>query len=180
MSLWRAGQVGRIQGLLEAQAHANPNLENLSLHAGEDAGAKCNIDAPGHHHAAQMTAHQRIVSAPLFFPRREVHMVSVWLSLNRVTSRNAETLPDIQVLESDKQVWRHPRMIQHSPVHQRFTDVVHRRALRGAIHEGVLLPLIGFEAALTAMHASTVAIKTSRIVVEPTSITLRSGWFVNI
>ena len=107
-------------------------------------------------------------------------MVSVWLSLNRVTSRNAETLPDIQVLESDKQVWRHPRMIQHSPVHQRFTDVVHRRALRGAIHEGVLLPLIGFEAALTAMHASTVAIKTSRIVVEPTSITLRSGWFVNI
>ena len=79
---------------LEAQAHANTNLENLSLHAGEDAGAKCNIDAPGHHHAAQMTAHQRIVSAPLFFPRREVHMVSVWLSRHRFTSRKVATLPE--------------------------------------------------------------------------------------
>ena len=116
MSLWRAGQVGRIQGLLEAQAHAQPDLKNLSLHADEDAGAKHNIDAPGHHHAGQMTAHQRIVSAPLFFPRREVHMVSVWLSRSwlsrhRFTSRHAATLPNIQVLESEKQVWRHPRMI---------------------------------------------------------------------
>ena len=42
-------QVGRIQGLLEAQAHANPDLKKLSLHAGEDAGSKRNIDAPQRH-----------------------------------------------------------------------------------------------------------------------------------
>ena len=66
----------------------------MSLHADEDAGAKHKIDAPAEHRVGEMTAHQRIVSAPLFFPLREVHTVPfVWLSLNRVTSRHAATHP---------------------------------------------------------------------------------------
>ena len=38
-------------------------------------------------------------------------------------------------------------MLQQSPVQPHFTYVVHRGALRGAIHDDVL-PLIVFEAAL--------------------------------
>ena len=82
-----------LDAILEAQAHANPDLKKLSLHAGEDAGSKRNIDAPGDQPPAQMTPDQRVVPASLFFPLLEVHTVpSVWLYLNRFTSSNAETL----------------------------------------------------------------------------------------
>ena len=142
---------------LEADAHAQPDLKNLDLRAGEDTGAERNVDSPADHREDSMTADYRVVHTPLFFPLREVHTVpSVWLSLNRVTRSHAGTVRDVQVLEPEEHVWRYRPIPHESPVHRHSTYLIHIGAPCGAIH-GDFLPLMVFYFTFRVIGSQTTA-----------------------